>query len=196
VTTEKAHALEQHETESIARAASGDAGAFAQLVAQCEVPVTRLVHRLLGWRGDVDDVVQEVFVAVFTHLRQFRGECRVSTWVYGIAVNECRRARRFRFRRWRLWTARPSTPAAADTADRMDADERNAHVRTAMERLPRRDHEVLVLRYLESLEISEISAILGLARNVVEVRLTRARARLRALLADWHEQDERDRSAH
>ena len=168
------------------RVADGAASTFPQLVAQHQARVAGLAYRLLGWRADVEDVVQDVFVTALEYLPGFRGDCRLDTWLYRLTVSQCRRERRRRFFRWRLLRAardeaEPPAPGAAET------QERAAEVRAAVRSLPQRYREVVVLRYLEDLPIEEIALILGLRRNAVEVRLTRARERLRQMLGQWDE---------
>ncbi len=65
--------------------------------------------------------------------------------------------------------------------------ERAARVRAALQQLPAQAREVLVLRYLEDLSADQIGAILGLSRNAVDVRLNRARQRMKDSLADFPE---------
>ncbi|MCX5684274.1 MAG: sigma-70 family RNA polymerase sigma factor [Planctomycetota bacterium] len=83
----------------VGRFLRGDGAAFDQLVKAHQDRVARLAYRLLGWSGEVDDVVQEVFLAVFKNIAGFRGDCRVSTWLTAITVNKCRSARRSRLLR-------------------------------------------------------------------------------------------------
>ncbi len=64
-------------------------------------------------------------------------------------------------------------------------NERAARVRAALQRLPAQAREVLVLRYLEDLSADQIGAILGLSRNAVDVRLNRARQRMKDSLAEF-----------
>lgn len=154
---------------------------FAQLVAQQQDRITALVWRLLGWRReDVQDVVQDVFLTAFKNLAKFRGQARPATWLYRIAVNQCRRQRRRRFLRLRFWSATEALPARSSgpTADA----EMRARVRRSIADLPRHYREVIVLRYLEGLTTPEIAVIVGRSPNVVDVRLNRARAALRATL--------------
>lgn len=147
--------------------------------------VVRLVERLLAWPGstsEVEDVAQEAFLAAWRARRSFRGEAEWSTWVHTIALRHARNAGRSRDRRQR-WFGR-STPALDEIAgadDRAD-DGVSRGVRDVLKRLRHADREVLVLRYLEDVEIDEIAARLGLERPAVDARLTRARARMRALL--------------
>lgn len=154
---------------------------FAQLVAQHQDGVTTLVWRLLGWRReDVQDVVQDVFLAAFKNLAQFRGQAQPATWLYRIAVNQCRRHRRMRFLRRRFWSPAEAVQTRAG-GSAVDAETR-AQVRRSIAALPLHYREVIVLRYLEGLTTPEIAVIVGRSPNVVDVRLNRARAALRAAL--------------
>jgi RNA polymerase sigma-70 factor (ECF subfamily) len=150
--------------------------------------VRRLVHRLLGWPGDgaaVDDVVQEVLLAAWRHRASFRGEARVTTWLVRIALRKVQN--HVRWRRVRRRLLRPfdgsHDPVAAPGACPVEAADEVRAVHAAMAALPHGDREVLVLRYLEDRPIEEIAALLGCARNAAEQRLSRARARLRGVLA-------------
>jgi RNA polymerase sigma-70 factor (ECF subfamily) len=174
------------ETESqlIADAVAGDPKALDALVKSHQSRVAALAHRLLGWPGDVDDVVQDAFVAMFEGLPRFRGRCRLSTWLFRITVNTCRRHRRRRALtkitprlRMTVAGAPESRPSAALTRR-----ETTGRIRAALEALRPRDREVVVLRYFEALSMEDIAEILGIRRNAAEARLSRARERLRNLL--------------
>ena len=64
----------------IERVVARGRSAFTELVVRYEGEVARLAYRLLGWQGDVDDVVQEVFAAVWRHAGKFRGQSSFRTW--------------------------------------------------------------------------------------------------------------------
>lgn len=186
---EPANTMELAEARLLARLSQGDVGAFDVLVTQYQDRVAGLAWRLLGWRHDVEDVVQDVFLTVLQKLPQFRGESRLTTWLYRITVNRCRRERRKRLLRRTLWRRIPNEAGhGVPTGQALEARERHARVRAAVGRLASRYQEVVVLRYLEELPVEEIGAILELGRNAVEVRLSRARNRLRGALADLVEE--------
>lgn len=174
------------ERDVVSRAVRGDALAKLRLVAQHHERVARLAYRLLGWRGDIEDLVQDVFVSVLKHLPSFRGESRFTTWLYRITVNECRRMRRkqllrLTFRIGDFLAARGEAGCEGHASERANV----AHgVQAAVRELPRRYREVVVLHYLEGLPAAEIGRILGLRSNAVDVRLNRARSRLRTALVD------------
>ncbi|MBP7051128.1 MAG: RNA polymerase sigma factor [Phycisphaerae bacterium] len=169
----------------------GDDSAFDRIVEQHSAEIAALANRLLGWPGDVDDIVQEVFLSAFLGLKQFRGECRLRTWLFTIAVNKCR-SLRFRRRRsvTRAATGDPEMAAGPDPdGDQVAMDEETfARVRRAVQTLPQKYREVTVLRYVQGLQTQEICDLLGITANAMQVRLNRARARLREQLGDLFEE--------
>src|SRR4051794_19333343 len=112
-------ALTRADDSSVAqRFAAGDTAAFTQVVALYQTRVARLASRLLGWSGDVDDVVQDVFLAALTKAGTFRGEASLWTWLTTLTLNQCRTRQRraLLFKRFRRWSAQ-STAAVAPPAD-------------------------------------------------------------------------------
>jgi RNA polymerase sigma factor (sigma-70 family) len=166
-----------------ARSRVGQPASFDQIVADHQERITRLVTRLLGSSDEVGDVVQEVFLSVLTNLDSFRGESRLSTWLTAIAVNQCRSHQRRRMLRMRnLWQL-AKTLAAPPRRQPADSAEVPREVRRAVGRLPARYREPIVLHYFEELPADEIGQVLGISANAVEVRLTRARRKLREMLS-------------
>ena len=163
------------------QARSGDAAAFDVLVGRHHAAVGRLVHRLLAWDGDADDVLQDVFLTAWTRLGRFRGDSALRTWLCGIAVRQCRRSR-FRRGRRRETAADLDAVAAAGDGDAVVDAEDAARVRRAVAALPTKLREVTVLYYLEEMPVADIADLLELRRGTVDVRLHRARLRLRETL--------------
>ena len=166
------------------RFAEGDSAAFEAVVAIHRPRIARLVYRLLGWPADVDDMVQEVFLAALVKCRKFRGESALATWLTVIALNKCRTHRRGLLSRWRTLrraSRRPMKLESSADAAAMD-DDTLAQVREAIAKLAARDREVIVLHYLEDRGVAEMTELLGIRQNAVEVRLHRARQRLKKLL--------------
>jgi RNA polymerase sigma-70 factor (ECF subfamily) len=104
-----------------------------------------------------------------------------------IAINQCRSHQRRRLLGLgilsRLWhgAKTPLGPAADVSAEQR---EQAAQIRRAVNRLRPRDREVVVLHYLEELPVADVAGLLGVTRGAVEVRLSRARKRLRGLLEE------------
>jgi RNA polymerase sigma-70 factor (ECF subfamily) len=170
------------------RIGRGDAEAFQSLVALYQPRVTRLAHRLLGWSGDVDDIVQDVFLAVLRHRGGYRRDASLWTWLTAITLNTCRGHRRRRQILRKLASAFiPHKPVAAADAGALE-DEVAREVRAAVAALPARDREVIVLFYLEHRAVTEMSSLLGVSTNAIDVRLHRARNKLREALKRFMEQ--------
>jgi RNA polymerase sigma-70 factor (ECF subfamily) len=170
-----------------ARFARAEDGAFEAVVARYHPRIHRLAYRLLGWSAaDADDVVQEVFLAALRSAGKFRGQSSLGTWLTTITLNQCRTHRRGLLARLRLITRFSSTATPrkeAPPADVPAADaDAFAHVQSALRHLSPRDREIIVLHYLEQHSVDQIAALLNLTRGAVDVRLHRARKRVREVL--------------
>ena len=165
----------------------GDESAFDRIVEQYSSDIAALANRLLGWSGEVEDVTQDIFLAAFLGLKKFRCESSIKTWLFTITVNKCRsyRYKRLLLRR-RIKQAADITASTSDgTADKKPMEtETFERIRRAVEALPAKYREPVVLRYLQELPTEQISQILGISKNALQVRLNRARARLRENLAE------------
>jgi RNA polymerase sigma-70 factor (ECF subfamily) len=171
--------------ELLAGISRGEAGAFDELVRLFHARVTSLAHRLLGWNGDIEDVVQDVFVTALQKAGSFRGHSSLWTWLTVITLNRCRTHRRRQkvIRKVIDFLARRRTGESAAAADGPAlADETAGEVRAAVAALRPMYREVIVLFYLEHKSIGEIGELLGASANAIEVRLHRARAKLRMSL--------------
>lgn len=166
------------------RIARAEPGAFEQLVALYQPRVLRLAHRLLGWGDGADDVVQDVFLAALRKAGTFRGDASLWTWLTIITLNRCRTHRRRNLLRLRAhgFLSRQK-PKQAESSDRPAIDDESARqVRSAVAALGPKDREVIVLFYLEHRSAAQIAELLSISRNAVEVRLHRARAKLKQSL--------------
>ncbi len=141
--------------------------------------------RMLGNRADAQDVAQEVFLRAHRALHDFRGDARLSTWLYAIASRLCltrlaagerRRVRHGEESLGRLWDP------LADPAGSAEQAERESALYRAIAQLPEERRLVVVLRDLEGLSYEEIAAILNLELGTVRSRLHRARLDLKEKL--------------
>jgi RNA polymerase sigma-70 factor (ECF subfamily) len=173
-------------SETSRNAAEGD---FETLVLAQQEYVTRLAHRVMAWKEDVSDVVQDVLLAAYRHWPRFRRDAKVTTWLATITVNVCRthcRRRWFRFRRQRQSVS--DTGLATGTRLISAAScERDEAVQAAVKTLPAKYREVIVLRYLEGFDIVEIASILSRSRATIDAQLSRGREMLRDSLRPWME---------
>jgi RNA polymerase sigma-70 factor (ECF subfamily) len=144
----------------------------------------------VGEAAAADDVMQEVATAAIAKGHQLRDPASVAPWLYRLTVVAAlqfrRRAGRGRKLLDRFAERQPPTDADRREVDPLDwllADERRAMVRQAIRRLPRRDAEVLLLKYTEDWSYRQIAEHLGMSESAVEARLHRARQKMRRALA-------------
>jgi RNA polymerase sigma factor (sigma-70 family) len=179
--------LTLHQAVGLADETQNPGDPFDRLVAENQDRVARLVYRLLGWReslcGDVDDIVQDVFLAAFKNLKTFRDESTQWTWLAAIAINRCRSHRRRKLLEFR-WLKNATNHRATESPSAIERDETSNCVRRAVAELPPQDREVIVLYYLEDWTVAQISKTCGASPAAIDVRLHRARQRLRKILGE------------
>jgi RNA polymerase sigma-70 factor, ECF subfamily len=160
----------------VERALLGDSEAYDELYRRHRDRVARVAYLLLGDADQAQDAVQEAFLVGWRDLRNLRDPDRFRAWVTGIAVNMCRRRRRGAARAGRTAASESQPPYGA--SDEGDAAVLRVAVRRAVEALPPRMREAVVLRFYCGFAEAEIAATLRIAPGTVKSRLGRARARL------------------
>ena len=189
-------AIGDEERVWVRRSRQGDPNAYRHLVERYQGRVHRLASGLLGYQhGNVDDVVQEVFVKAYFSLKRFREDAGFATWIYRIALNRARDEMRKAARHVSLdTTLRDETVQALralwNDADDAEIDETRTapealqrFVGQAVTALPDKLRTVLTLKDLEGLSYQEVGRILKCSVGTVKSRHSRARQRLRDLLA-------------
>ena len=152
---------------------------------------------MLGRRDEAEDLAQEVFVQVFKAIDQFRGDSKLSTWIYRIAVNLCKNRTKYLSRRHAgdqddvdamaermpLSTAKGATVADVSRPDELvEGMQLERVVKHAIAQIEPDFREVLILRDVEDLSYEEIAAVTGLPDGTVKSRIHRARGQLKALV--------------
>ena len=176
------------EAELVRQCRLGDRAAFERIYRENIRMVTANLFRVLGDRTDLDDLVQEVFVIAFRGIQRFRGEARLSTWLYRICVNVALGRLRSRARRPPpLLTAEPVEPVGAETVESPERlllrREDIRRVYRALDKLSPKKRVVIVLHEIEGRDIAEIAAIVGAPMVTVRTRLHYARKEFFALIA-------------
>jgi RNA polymerase sigma-70 factor (ECF subfamily) len=170
----------------LARLRAGEAQAFEDMVKSYQHRVYGVALRMMGDRAEAEEVAQETFLRAHRALAEFRGDARLSTWLYAIASRLClsrlasgetRMARR----RSDAIDALPGRAGDEPGGD-LERDEREVALHRAIAELPEERRMVVVLRDLEGLSYDEIAAALGLEPGTVRSRLHRARLDLKEKL--------------
>jgi RNA polymerase sigma-70 factor (ECF subfamily) len=178
------------ELELIARARSGDTGAFSQLISRYEGKIFRLAMNITQNREDAEDVLQEAFIKAYQHLDQFQGNSRFYTWVVRIAVNQAlmKLRKRRNDRSVSLdeqidtgedMVAREIAAWDPDPEEQYEREELNGILSDAIESLEPIYKTVFTLRDVDGLSTEETAEALDLSIPAVKSRLLRARLQLR-----------------
>jgi RNA polymerase sigma-70 factor (ECF subfamily) len=176
--------LSAEEQQLLAQARAGQHRALRQIYNTYNSQVRAHLYRLLGPDCEIDDLTQIVFARAFNALHRFQGNSTFGTWLYRITANTTHNLMRQRFRRDRVKSAlswfNAGREAGAVGSTRVEARD-EAH--RILQRLRPDLREVFVLYHYEGLTLQEISNILEKPVSTVGDRLTRARKRLRELVA-------------
>jgi RNA polymerase sigma-70 factor, ECF subfamily len=160
-----------------------DDQAFAELVAAYKDVVYGLVWRLARDRSDVDDLAQEVFLKIYRGLPDFRGEARLSTWIYRIVANVCAQAkapRRLEISLERGPGERPIDPGREDAS--FGEVELRDRLEKAIAQLPEHYRILIAGHHLEGVQYEALAESIGIPIGTVKTHLHRAKRRLRELL--------------
>jgi RNA polymerase sigma-70 factor (ECF subfamily) len=179
---------EQSDTEIIQRVLDGNTATFELLVRRYNGRLYRAARAIVRDEQEAQDVMQQAYVNAFTHLRQFNGAAKFSTWLTKIAINEAlARVRRrgrdeaFHDHHSNVQPFMASSPAHNPERQAF-AGELRALLESAIDTLPGGMREVFVLRDVEGLSTLEAAESLDVSEDVVKTRLSRARAALRRAL--------------
>ena len=174
------------EAEVIKRVQAGDSEAFAYLVKRYEGALFVLAGNLLSPSHRAEDLVQEVFLSAFQHIRRYdprRGA--FSSWLFRIARNAC-----FNENKKKREVLNPDIEKIPDRTDLESDAIRNEVVRQldrALESLPFEQRVVFILADIQGLSYEEIAEIEGLPLGTVKSRISRARNKLARLLSAYRE---------
>lgn len=164
-------------------AIGGDTAAFDVLVTRHRRNVYQVCYRFVNHHEDAADLTQDTFVRAWKALGAFRGQARFSTWIYRIAVNVC-------LNRVSLKTPKTDVVDFDLVADQhqpspgaaIDAAERQAMVRAAVNSLPPRQRAALILRTYHELSHQEVADIVGTSVGAVKANVFHALANLKKRL--------------
>jgi RNA polymerase sigma-70 factor (ECF subfamily) len=171
----------------VARARTGEPGAFDRLVELTYGDAYTLAYRLTGNEHDAADVVQEAYLRVYRSLDGFRGDARFTTWLYRVTANcaSSHLGRRHRHRHEQLKDDEPLVDGCQDhdPEQRVDSAVLRATLEKAIAQLSPGLRAVVVLRDVYELPHVDIAKELGISVTAAKVRLHRARGQLRDLVA-------------
>jgi RNA polymerase sigma-70 factor (ECF subfamily) len=161
----------------VARCQRGEKEALGELYRLYRAEVARNLHRMLGpGRGDLEDVLQEVFIEVFRSIARFRGDAKITTWLYRVCVNVALQRLRKRKRRAEVSGDTVTERVTDETPEReLDNRRRLDAVYRILDELSPKKRVVFILHEIEGREPKEIAGIVGAPVLTVRTRLHYAR---------------------
>ncbi len=185
--------------ELLSRVRTGDEEAFVMLVARYQQPMLRLACSLISNQAVAEEAVQDTWLGVVRGIEQFEGRSSLKTWLFRILVNRARSAGAHepsdpsietlhavdptRFDARGQW-ADPLDHWIEESEDRLDAAIWAPILKAALDELPPRQRQVVMLRDVEGLSNDEACAVLGISVGNQRILLHRGRARMREILDD------------
>ncbi len=173
----------------VAQVLTGQTALFEVLMRRYNERLYRAARAIVRDEREAEDVMQQAYVNAYTHLRQFAGTAKFSTWLTKIAINEAlaRVRRRQRYEPFDETSnvepfMTPDSPA--DPERQAFSGELRALLEWAIDRLPDGSREVFMLREVEGLSTAEVADTLDVSEDVVKTRLSRARGALRQSLLE------------
>lgn len=165
---------EQAEQALIARAKSGDQGAYELLLQTAVRPASRLAFALLHDRSEAEDAFQESAIRAWRHLQNLREGRPFRPWFVGIVANQCREIRRGKWWQIVLLADAGSTRPVEETAWSEGED-----LRRAVMRLPHDQRVAVLMHFHLDMPLSDVAIALGLSVGGVRSRVKRALRKLR-----------------
>ena len=190
-----------NEEKLVALAVSGDYEAFEQLIESYSLPLSRFVTRLIGHPEEARDAVQQILIQVHQSLSSLQQPAYFRAWLFTIARNKCfeilrRPANRFgtsinlrpepQDEEWSedSLTLQDRVPDPAPLPlELIERQETRQLLQEAINRLPARPRQVVILRYTTDLTFAEIAQVLDTNENTVKTLFQRGKARLRNYLS-------------
>lgn len=180
------------EEEIIQGLQSGDEKHFREVVDRFHKSTIALCMGILHNREDAEDIAQDVFVEVFRSVGHFRGDARLSTWIYRIAVNKSlNHVRKMKRRRWimpmeKLFAGGGSSgemdAGVGLPPENMERTQLSGKIHAAVDALPENQKTAFVLSKMEDLSYREIADVMGVTLPAVESLLHRAKTNLQKKL--------------
>jgi RNA polymerase sigma factor (sigma-70 family) len=177
-----------NEPELILSLQKGDQLAFKQLVETWQNMVYNTVLSIVQDRHEAEDVSQEVFIQVYQSVKGFRGDAKLSTWIYRVAVSKALDAERKKRSKKRIanlksWIGLGEKEEEAihfhHPGVQLDNKERAAHLFRAMQKLPENQRIAFTLIKAEGLDYGETAGIMNISVKAVEALMHRAKENLR-----------------
>lgn len=178
----------------VKRAVEGDQSAYRALIKRYKIPVSQIVFKIIRDKREVEDLTQEVFIKAFQHLADFKYGNQFASWLFKIANNHCldhlrkKKLQTYSIQELRFQGEDESEFEIPDSTYEPDLkmlrEQKSKLIKDAINSLPEKYREVIILRHQEEMSYEEVARKVNLPVNTVKVHLYRARELLYKYLKD------------
>ncbi len=175
---------------------NGEPAAFANMVNMYQDMVYNTAVSMVQNTADADDITQEVFVQVFNSIKEFKGESKLSTWIYRITISKTLDHERRKKRKKRFGYVQSLFGNDTDQSEhpaefnhpgiQLEKKESAAALFSALKKLPGKQRTVFTLHKIEGQSYQEIAVILNTSLYAVESVMKRAKENLRKILTEFY----------
>ena len=180
----------------VAQAREGNRDAFGALVSRYQTQAILIAQGVLRNLESAKDASQNAFAKAYFGLKSFRGDAKFKTWLFRIVLNEAKDVYRKEVARglFKFWSGRETEEGEGESILEMipseepspretyESQEMKTRLERAIYQLPEREREVFILRYLNSLQLSEVAETLGMAIGTVKAHLAHGSGKLKSIL--------------
>jgi RNA polymerase sigma-70 factor (ECF subfamily) len=160
----------------------GNRDAYQQLLSRQLSPMSHYVTRMMGHNADTEDILQEVFLRLWTHADRYKPEvAKVSTWLHSIAHHLCIDHLR-KHQRLVLTAAPPENIGGEEPDALLSRSHANSRVMQALTTLPERQRSAIILCHYQELSNKDAASILEVSVDALESLLARGRRNLKTRL--------------
>jgi RNA polymerase sigma-70 factor, ECF subfamily len=183
----------EEDRDLVDRCQKGNPSAFEELVRKYQQSVLNLVYHYIGYKDDIEDVAQKIFIKIYFSLPKFDLSRPFFPWLYRIAINQCYDELR-RIRRQRIHTFSELSIEDAGSLENLisqneisrdtgeDQEERCALLRRVLDQLPDKQRIAIVLRDIEAVPYAKMAELLKCTEQAARLKVFRARARLKEMM--------------
>lgn len=186
--------MSTEESRLIAQVREGNFIAFRKIMEAHQKEIFYLAYDMTGNRQDAEDLSQEIFIKAFHAMQHFRGDAKIGSWLYRIAVNTC--IDKLRQKKDEMYDISaefdesgsvPHRYLATDPEENPENKAENSmmqrYIRNALHKLSPGERSVFVLRHYHDLPLAEIAQILNLSLGTVKSQIHRALKKLQTQLS-------------
>ncbi len=165
----------------VRKCTSGDRRAQLELYRAYSKAMYNICYRMMGHTEEAEDVLQNAFIDIFSHLARFRFESSVGAWIKRIVINHCITALKKRKVQWEEFSDEKVDMPTVEYNPSMGVEEVE-HIKKAISQLPDGYRSVFTLYCLEGYDHKEISQILSISEGASKSQYSRAKRRLHEIL--------------